>query len=526
MFNVKHDDGLETEKIKSSSRHKAESSEVSKEISLQIKNLQKELDERKYKMDFVANVINAKPEVNDAFQKYQRLLYNDYMKYANQNDSLAKEAQCLLALQKVENDLKFMTYDEALLNKTIVAVVGSFSSGKSSFINSFFVSKKIVLPIAMDQTTAISSYVMNGSELDITGFSYSGGRVQVPENIFTLFRYGKIEAFNLNIKKIIHHIVVKNRFVRDFDNLCFIDTPGFEAAHETESDYAAAASAVTNANAVLWCFNCDAGTFKDDELHELAIIPEQNPDLKIYIVANKADLKPSDECEQILDTSYKLLIDKGIKFEGFGLYSAKNKFTEQDVYASRYRGMSLNEFLKDCNVPNTNKVEKIVDKIQKVFDAYIAADKKRIEHNKSFIRTLATIENNFRKIKGNVENARNYYKARFDKKRYEAFDSQYDDEKNESELADISSEISKLKQELNVMIKNDSSDINQASDLCEKMQKVATEVFNVPLSHIARRSNSFSLNSEKISEPHFCINCGNHLKANQRFCQKCGMEVL
>lgn len=143
MFNVKHDDGLETEKIKSSSRHKTESAEVSKEISLQIKNLQKELDERKYKMDFVANVINAKPEVNDAFQKYQRLLYNDYMDYANQNDSLAEEAQCLLALQKVENDLKFMTYyDEALLNKTIVAVVGSFSSGKSSFINSFFASKK------------------------------------------------------------------------------------------------------------------------------------------------------------------------------------------------------------------------------------------------------------------------------------------------------------------------------------------------------------------------------------------------
>lgn len=378
----------------------------------------------------------------------------------------------------------------------------------------------------MDQTTAISSYVMNGSELDITGVSYSGGRVQVPENIFTLFPYGKIEAFNLNIKKIIHHIVVKNSFVINFNNLCFIDTPGFKAAYETESDYAAAASAVTNANAVLWCFDCDAGTFTDDELHELATIPEQNPDLKIYIIANKADLKPCKECKQILDTSYKLLIDKGIKFEGFGLYSAKNKFTEQDELLSYHKGIPLHKFLESCNVPNTNKVKKIVDKIQKVFDAYIAADKKRIEHNKSFIRTLAIIENNFRKIKGNIENARNYYKARFDKKRYKAFDSQYDDEKNERELADISSEISKLKQELNVMIKNDFSDIDQASALCEKMQKVATEVFNVPLSHIARRSNSLSLNSEKISEPHFCINCGNHLKANQKFCQKCGMEVL
>ncbi|QSI00564.1 zinc-ribbon domain-containing protein [Treponema phagedenis] len=510
------------------------SDETIKKIKTELVNTNKQLDavteqlsDKSFKVSFVANVINAKPEVNDAFQKYQRLLYNDYMKYANRNDSLAEEAQCLLALQKVENDLKFIPYDEALLNKTIVAVVGSFSSGKSSFINSFFASKKIVLPIAMDQATAISSYVMNGSELDITGFSYSGGRVQVPENIFKLFRYGKIEAFNLNIKKIIHHIVVKNSFVSNFNNLCFIDTPGFEAAHETESDYAAAASAVTNANAVLWCFNCDAGTFTDDELHELATIQEQNPDLKIYIVANKADLKPSDECEQILDTSYKLLIDKGIKFEGFGLYSAKNKFTEQDESLSYHKGIPLHEFLESCNVSNDHKARNMLKEIDQVFENYITADKNRITKHQNIIRTLTIFESSFTEINDTKDEQLQYYKTRADTRRYKKLKEIKDTTDDEAELFEAMDD---LKKDFNVVIAKDTKDIKRATELCDSMKAAVMQVFGLRAADISEAETSQNKSTEAVSNKDatvkYCRRCGNEMSAEQKFCQKCGMEVL
>ena len=142
-----------------------------------------DLKNQKDKLDFIAQVINSRPERNNAYEKFLTLLNNDYMKFANENDSLAAEAAALLKLQGVAKQLELLTYDVSLLNKTIVAIAGSFSSGKSSFMNSFFTTRKVKLPTGMDQTTAISSYVMNGDE-NITGYSFKGGRVNISSNIF------------------------------------------------------------------------------------------------------------------------------------------------------------------------------------------------------------------------------------------------------------------------------------------------------------------------------------------------------
>lgn len=57
------------------------------------------------------------------------------------------------------------------MRKTVVAVAGSFSSGKSSFMNSFFVNRNVKLPTGMTQTTAISSYVMPDEVPSIMGHS-------------------------------------------------------------------------------------------------------------------------------------------------------------------------------------------------------------------------------------------------------------------------------------------------------------------------------------------------------------------
>lgn len=486
-----------------------------------------QLNDKSFKVNFIADVINAKAMPHEGFQKYQRLLYNDYMEYANQNDSLAEEAQCFLALQKVESDLKLMTYDESLLNKTIVAIAGSFSSGKSSLMNSFFTSRKIKLPTGMDQTTAISSYIMNGSEANITGFSYRGGRVQVPEKVFSLFSYGKIEEFNFNMKQIINHIVFKNTFVQDFEYLCFIDTPGFNPGQEAESDYDTASSAVANANALLWCFDCSAGTLKDDELDILAMIQEKNPHLKVYIIANKADLKPVDECEQILDEVEMQLQNALIDFEGIGLYSSQNVFTDQDESLAYHKGIPLHEFLESCNVPNDHKARNMLKEIDQVFENYITADKNRIIKHQNIIRTLTIFESSVTEINDTKDEQLQYYKTRADTKRYKKLKEIKDTTDDEAELFEAMDE---LKKDFNVVIAKDTKDIKRATELCNNMKAAVMQVFGLRAADISEAETSQNESTEAVSNKDatvkYCRRCGNVMSAKQKFCQKCGMEVL
>lgn len=500
----------------------AELSSINQKLEL----VKTQLNDKSFKVNFISDVINAKPVLTETFQKYQSLLYNDYMRYANDNDSFAEEARSLIELQKVEDDLRLMTYDDALLNKTIVAIAGSFSSGKSSFMNSFFNSRKVKLPTGMDQTTAISSYVMNGNDANITGFSHQGGRVQIPEKVFELFSYGKIEEFNFNMKQLIHHIVFKNTFVKDFEYLCFIDTPGFNPGQETESDHDTATSAIANANALLWCFDCSAGTLKDDEIDILLTIQEKNPDLKIYIVANKADLKSVDECEQILDEVEMQLQSAVIDFCGIGLYSSNTSFINQDINLSYHKGCSIQEFLDSCNVQNAYKALNMLKKIDSVFDDYINADKTRIEKHQKIIRTLRIFENTFTEINDTKDEQLQYYKTRADTKRYKDLKEIKDTTDDEAELFES---INNLKKDFNAVIDKDTKDIKQATELCDNMKTAVMQVFSLREEDICTNeltnNETAGLSLDKNITVKYCRNCGNEVAIDQYFCTKCGKEI-
>ena len=91
---------------------------LEKDVKSLMDNIQKKndaLDSKNAKLEFIANVINALPEKNSSYEKYLKLLKEDYIKYANENDALAAEANALLKLQSVAKQLELLTYDEALL---------------------------------------------------------------------------------------------------------------------------------------------------------------------------------------------------------------------------------------------------------------------------------------------------------------------------------------------------------------------------------------------------------------------------
>ena len=188
------------------------------------------------RLSFIGSVIESEPEPSSGLETFRKLLEQDYQDYANQNAFLASEARAMKTLQQIEVQIEQLARAPQILAKSIIAVGGAFSSGKSSFLNSFFSQNKVKLPVGMDQTTAISSYVLAGERSEITGYSYRGARVAVPEKIFSLFTYRKKDQFRFNMKRIISDIVFKTEFVRPYENICFVDTPGYNPGSSSELD--------------------------------------------------------------------------------------------------------------------------------------------------------------------------------------------------------------------------------------------------------------------------------------------------
>ena len=303
-------------------------------------NINKTQSDSEKLLNFVSEVVNAPANKNDYIEKLKNLINVDYLKFAS-SVNYPKEAEAYGKLQAFLKKVELLSFESDISNKNLIAIAGSFSSGKSSFINSLFKSSKEVrLPTGMTRTTAISSYIIDDKNVDISGITRDGCKLSISKDVFKLFGHENDLKFHFNMRKLIDHIIVKNEFMVNFRNICFIDTPGFNPGSDTDSDKQTALEALANVNAFIWCVPCTAGTIRKDEFDLLNEIFELKPNCKFYVIVNKADQKPIDEAEDVLNDIYDNISDNGLsdKLEGICLYSSTKKINAQDEDYSAHKG--------------------------------------------------------------------------------------------------------------------------------------------------------------------------------------------
>lgn len=194
-----------------------------------IKQIENKLQELKKKYLLVSKLLSAKSS-NSGLLEYKNALYSDFMNFANKEDSLANEAEAILTLQEIEQKLKLIAAYPNLHKKNTIAIGGSFSAGKSEFISSFF-KGTMKLPISIEPTTAIPAYVMNSEQENIIGCSFNGGVIdlkQISSQFYSQISHDFIKSFEFNLKDFMPYMVFCTQF--DFENICFIDTPGYNPA--------------------------------------------------------------------------------------------------------------------------------------------------------------------------------------------------------------------------------------------------------------------------------------------------------
>ncbi len=324
-----------------------------------------ELERLRKQHGVIARVLNAKIK-NEGLDEYQRILDNEFLEFASGVDSLKEKEIALLRLQEIKKELQSVASYPSLFQKSMVAVGGGFSAGKSSFLN-HLLGLKLKLPEDRDPATAIPTYCLKGKKEVLMGFSQNGGMVELPH---LTFDHQFLESLGFNLKEIMPSMLLSSPSV-PFEFLCFIDTPGFNSSNQgyTDGDKQASKEYLKHAEHILWLISCERGGIEKSDLDYLQELYEKGK--QVFIVLSKADSRTKRQLEEIAVQIKETLEDNGIEFLGIGAYSV-TRYQEIKEFSEKSPIFdSLEKFLTELN----KKGEKQNEILRALYNVHLAYEK-------------------------------------------------------------------------------------------------------------------------------------------------------
>ncbi|MGL2354999.1 dynamin family protein [Helicobacter pylori] len=334
--------------------------------------------------DLIACILNAKTS-NEGLEEYQSVLDNEFLEFASGVDSLKEKEIALLTLQEIQKELQLVASYPSLFQKTIVAVGGGFSAGKSTFLNNLL-GLKLKLPEDMNPTTAIPTYCLKGKKEVLMGFSQNGGMVELPH---LTFNHQFLKSLGFNLKEIMPFMLLSAPSM-PFEFLCFIDTPGFNSANQgyTGGDEQASKESLKHAQNILWFISCESGGIESDDLEFLQELYEEGK--QVFIVLSRADRRTKSQLEEVAIKIRETLKDNGIEFKGICTYSA-TRYQEIKEFSEKSKVFdSLEEFLMKLNQRSEkqNEILESLYEVHRMYERAIKQDANRFKRYQSELRSV------------------------------------------------------------------------------------------------------------------------------------------
>ncbi|GAA7864335.1 hypothetical protein HpCOL240_04590 [Helicobacter pylori] len=336
--------------------------------------------------DLIARILNAKTS-NEGLEEYQSVLDNEFLEFASGVDSLKEKEIALLTLQEIQKELQLVASYPSLFQKTIVAVGGGFSAGKSTFLNNLL-GLKLKLPEDIDPTTAIPTYCLKGKKEVLMGFSQNGGMVELPN---LAFDHQFLKSLGFNLKEIMPSMLLSVPSV-PFEFLCFIDTPGYNPANQgyTGGDKEASKESLKHAKHILWLVSCESGGIESDDLKFLKELYEEEGK-QVFIVLSRADRRTKRQLEEEVAKKIKeTLKDHGIEFKGICAYSA-TRYQEYKEFSEKSLVFdSLEEFLMKLNQRSEkqNEILSVLYEVHSMYEKAINQDANRFKRYQSELHSV------------------------------------------------------------------------------------------------------------------------------------------
>ncbi|RKU89979.1 acyl carrier protein [Helicobacter pylori] len=339
----------------------------------------------KERYDLIARILNAKTK-NEGLEEYQQILDNEFLEFASGVDSLKEKEIALLMLQEIQKELQLVASYPSLFQKTIVAVGGGFSAGKSTFLNNLL-GLKLKLPEHIDPTTAIPTYCLKGKKEVLMGFSQNGGMVELPN---LAFDHQFLKSLGFNLKEIMPFMLLSAPSA-PFEFLCFIDTPGYNPGNQgyTGGDKEASKESLKHAKHILWLISCERGGIESDDLEFLQELYEEEGK-QVFIVLSRADRRTKSQLEEVAIKIKETLKDHGIEFLGIGAYSA-TRYQEIKEFSEKSKVFnSLEEFLMKLNQRSEkqNEILSVLYEVHSMYEKAINQDASRFKRYQSELRSV------------------------------------------------------------------------------------------------------------------------------------------
>lgn len=284
------------------------------------------LDDPKKGMELIAKLLPGNQKKTSSDKVAGRL---DYMLDNEILSTLKDVGKNTISLSRQLTKLsdKIMEYKKLRLlsGKSIVAIVGRFSAGKSGFINSLLgtMDNRIILPEDQNPTTSIPTYIAGGDKEIIQ--AYSGGRsINLDMEAMQAMTHRFFEEYKIGFSRFIGNLVIHtpNFPAKQKKRIVFLDTPGYNKAdidtRENMTDEYLAEQQVRAADFLILLVTIDDGIV-DKDIDFIRRVSIENP---VLVVVNKADRKPESDCRAIVENARRILRDRGINTFGITAYSS------------------------------------------------------------------------------------------------------------------------------------------------------------------------------------------------------------
>lgn len=300
-------------------------------------------------------------------------------------------------LQRLSDRVEEFQKNHLLKGRAIIGIGGSFSAGKSAFINSLFQSQ-IKLPEDTTTTTAIPTYFMNGKDLQILAYTKSNQPIPLTEKEMKAFTHQFDQNYHIGFAPFLKNLFIVNQ-KEDFQQLAFLDTPGYSKPGDAIrgkreiTDYDIARSQLRTVDYLIWLVDANR-TLTASDLDFIEKL--QNP-CPMLLVFTKADTRTEEDLQAQVSLAEATLINKQIRLYGVTCYSSKEdkEYIGKDVLAGFLR-------MAEVGAAQKKDVEDEMNDILQEVDQYLEDRVSKLRVKRTYLKEQVTQASDFSSIRSLV----------------------------------------------------------------------------------------------------------------------------
>jgi GTPase Era involved in 16S rRNA processing len=254
----------------------------------------------------------------------EQLIDHDFLQHSRESQN-SMAVQTYSQLQALESTLAEMSSFPHFERAYTVAVGGSFSAGKSFFLNSVLGCDSL-LPTDTTPTTSIPTYITKGTQDSIQALNCYHKKTKIDESALKAICHAFKQEYDVTFSHLLQLISVERKNFKH-SNLIFLDTPGYSKADNiadtaSNTDENIAREHLRRADYLIWLVDPQNGTIGQADIDFLKTLELKQP---IMVVISKADKKPESQIQSIVSKTKESLRAAKINYLNVVAYSAKEK---------------------------------------------------------------------------------------------------------------------------------------------------------------------------------------------------------